>query len=218
MAIHRESERTRTRAFIDSLVRNGLIVVFTGVETVALILWLALVRDAPVVSRASAVGLGILAIGLLVEHFLTDLAVNGFGSSASGGKAIAFSASETALWAVWLVVAERVGGLVGLLVAGVVLAVLLVPQHSIEDNVLRGRGFLSDLLNLRTLGFSVIEAAGATLWLLFVLRGDLIEPFLVEVGVSAADPAVVGAGILAGALLIEHLVGVQFSRRKRSER
>jgi hypothetical protein len=213
MATHQERERTKMQAFVASITRTGLIVVFTGVEAVALVLWLAFVRDAPLVSLASAVGLGILAIGLIVEHFLTDLAVNGFRSSASSGKAITFSASETALWALWLVIAERVGGLVGLLVAGAVLAVLLVPQHSIEDNVLRGQGFFSDLINLRTLGFSIIEAAGATLWLLFVLRGDLVEPFLVEVGATTAEPAVAGAAILAVALLVEHLVGVQFSRR-----
>lgn len=213
MATYTHGEETVARRFAAAVGRYGLVVTFTAVETVALVLWLGFVRGAPIASRASAIGLGVLGVGLLAEHVLTDAAVNGLGDLTPSAKAVAFSASETVIWALWLVVAEAVGGLGGLLVAGALLTVLLVPQHTVEDNALRGRGFLSDLLNLQTLGFSVIEAAGATLWLLFVLRGDLVEPLLAEAGAASADPAVVGAGVLAAALLVEHVVGVAFSRR-----
>lgn len=198
--------------FLGLISRAILIVSFTGVETVALVVWLGFVEDAPVISRASAIGLGVLAVGLVVEHFLTDQAVNGVDLSFPVGRGVLFSTTETALWALWLLVAERFAGLEGFLVAGGVLAVLLVPQHTIEDNALRGRGLFSTLVNRRTVGFSLIEASGATVWLLFVRRGDLIAPFL-EGSVPSTDPAILGVGILAFALFIEHNIGVAFSRR-----
>lgn len=193
-------------------VRTALIAGFTVVETAALAGWLSFVRDAPTVSVAVAIGLGVLLVGLVVEHVLTDFAVNGVALSLPRAEVVVFSASETALWAVWLVVAERLGGAVGVLVAGVVLAVLLVPQHTIEDNVLRGRGLLADLADLGTAGFSLVEAVAATLWLAFVLRLAVVEPVLVgQLGAVGAD--VVGLAALAALLFVEHTMGVRFSSR-----
>lgn len=205
-----EAEAT---GIVAAVGRLALVAAFTGVETVALVAWLAVVEDAPAASRAAAVGLGVLLVGLVVEHVLTDLAVNGAGLSLPGARVFGVSVSETALWALWLVVAERVGGLEGLVLAGGVLAVLLVPQHTVEDNVLRGRGPVSWVVDFRTLGFSLVEAAGASVWLLFVTRGDLVAPWLVEFGLAGVEPAVAGVGILAGALFVEHNLGVSFSRR-----
>lgn len=223
MATHEHAERSTSRNVAWALGRFVLITLFTGVETVALGVWLFLVRDAPIASRAMAVGLGVLLVGLIAEHFLTDLAVNGSAASVPGGGAITVSLTETALWAVWLVVAERVGGLRGILVAGIVLAALLVPQHTVEDSLLRGRGLLSDLADVNTLGFSILEAAGATLWLVFVLQSDLVTPLLARVGTvevgpllvdaAALDPEFVGLALLAITLFVEHNVGVSFSRQ-----
>lgn len=219
MATPEQSTDTPSNSLFAAVNRTVLIVLFTGVETVALGLWLAFVEDAAVLSQATAIGLGILLVGLLVEHVLTDAAVRG-SFSVPGGGVVFFSATETALWALWLVIAEQIGGLVGVGVAGVVLAVLLVPQHTIEDNILRGRGLFSRLLDGGTVGFSIIEAAGATVWLAFVFEGELLVDEIVrlfeQVGIDLVlevDPALVGLGILAVALLIEHLVGVRFSRR-----
>lgn len=194
-------------------VRTVLLIAFTGVETVALVAWLAVVDGVAVGSRAAAVGLGILVVGLFVEHFLTDLAVNGIDLSFPAGKAAAFSVSEAVLWAVWLVIAESIAGPVGLLIAGAVLAVLLVPQHTIEDNGLRGRRLLSAVVDAGTAGFSVVEAAGATGWLLFVRHGDLVGPLLAEAGLADVAPTTVGVAILAFALFLEHSMGVAFSSR-----
>lgn len=213
MATHESSAGSAVSRLSSFLTRYVFIAVFTAIETAALAVWLVLVADAPAVSQAAAIGLGVLFVGLLVEHVLTDVAVNGVDLSFPVRAGIFFSATETALWALWLVIAERVAGLEGFLVAGVVLAVLLVLQHSIEDNALRGRGLFSRLLNGGTFGFSVLEAAGATAWLVFVQRPDLVEPRLAEFGFGGVDPAAVGLGILAVALFVEHAIGVAFSRR-----
>lgn len=228
MATHEHAERSTSRNVAAALGRFVLIGVFTGVETLALGVWLTFVVDAPLVSRATAIGLGVLLGGLVVEHFLTDVAVNGYDASIPGGKVLTFSVTETALWALWLVVAERVGGLEGILAAGLVLTILLVPQHTVEDSVLRGRGLLADLFDLNALGFSIVEAGGATVWLLFVLRGDLVTPLLADadalvgghlpIDVAALDPALVGLAVLAAALFVEHNIGVSFSRHGDSSR
>lgn len=210
----RTSSRTGlVGGFLATLGRLLLIGAFTGVETIALVVWLGFVRDAPVASQATAIGLGVLAVGLLVEHFFTDQAVNGPNLSFPLGKVVAFSASETVLWALWLVIADAIGGVDGLLIAGVVLAVLLVPQHTVEDSVLRGRGLLSNLVDLGTVGFSIVEAAGATAWLVLVLRGDLVEPLVASTVLMDVDPATIGVGALAVALFAEHVLGVSFSLR-----
>ena len=210
----RTSSRTGlVGGFLATLGRFVLIGAFTGVETIALVVWLGFVRDAPVASQATAIGLGVLAVGLLVEHFLTDQAVNGPNLSFPLGKVVSFSASETVLWALWLVIADAIGGVDGLLIAGVVLAVLLVPQHTVEDSVLRSRGLLSNLVDLGTVGFSIVEAAGATAWLVLVLRGDLVEPLVASTVLMDVDPATIGVGALSVALFAEHVLGVSFSLR-----
>jgi hypothetical protein len=193
--------------------RFGLVIAFTVVETVALGIWLALVEDAPTVSEATALGLGVLLAGLVLEHVLTDIAVNGFGLSASTEGLLFFSASETALWALWLLIAEQVGGLAGFAAAAVVLAVLLVPQHTIEDNALRGKALFSNLLDAGTVGFSIVESVGATVWLVFVLSPDLVAGLLAGTPLATVETEVVGLGVLALALFVEHTIGVRFSRR-----
>lgn len=189
-------------------IRVGLIAVFTAIETAALAGWLRFVRGEPLLSTAVAIGLGILVVGLFVEHILTDVAVNGLHFSFPFGSIIAFSLSETVLWAIWLQLAEVVGGLVGLGAAFAVLFVLLIPQHTIEDNVLQATDPLGDLVDLNTAGFSFIEAAGATVWLALVLR-----PGLIGGSVAGIDAALIGVAVLAVSLFVEHNIGVRFSSR-----
>lgn len=210
MATQEADSRGIALRLLDSLRLSVLLVAFTAVETVALVVWLGLVESTPG-ARAASLGLGVLFLGLLVEHYLTDLAVNGASSPFPAGRALVFSATETALWAGWLAVAERVGGVTGIAVAGVALAVLLVPQHTIEDNVLRGGGLFDRLVDLDTLGFSVVESLGASAWLLFVFEPGLVAPLLP--GGLAVDPAAVGAGLLGVSLLLEHVIATGFARR-----
>ncbi|MDS0258802.1 hypothetical protein NDI56_05270 [Haloarcula sp. S1CR25-12] len=191
-----------------------LMLAFTLVETLALGLWLTLVESAPVISATSAIGLGVLSLGLVLEHVLTDATVNGVSASVlPDGQVVGVSVSEALLWVLWLGVAERVGGVDGVLVAGGLLAVLLVPQHTVEDNVLRDVDPLQSVVDLGTVGFSVVEAAGATVWLLLVFEGGQFAGPLATVGLGGVDPAAVGLGALAVVLFIEHDIGVALARK-----
>lgn len=67
------------------------------------------------------------AVGLIVEHLLTDVAVNGINLDFPIDDIVILSASETVRWGIWLELAELVGGLVGFVLAFAVLAILLVP-------------------------------------------------------------------------------------------
>ena len=168
------------------------------------------------------IGASLLFAGLFLEGLLTHVTVNGVRRSPRSVVVAAFTASETLLWVGWLALAERIGGLLGIVVAGLALAVLLVPQHTIEDNVLRGEAAFARLFDAGTINFSVIEAAGATAWLLLVAGAIPVAPFLTVVGVTGLStalpvgvgvPELVGVAVLAASLFVEHLVGVRHALR-----
>lgn len=212
------------------LGRQSAIALFTVVEVAGLGVWLALARGIGGVDSvgpigeavpAASVGIGVLFVALFLEHLLTDATVNGLRVDAPVVAPLVFTATETALWALWLAVAEAVGGLFGVAAAGVVLLVLLVPQHTIEDNALRGRGLLSDLFNAGALGISTVEALGATVWLALLIDASLLErvgsipgvdPALAGI-VAGADPALLGLAALTVLLFVEHNLGVRFAGR-----
>ena len=167
------------------------IAIFTVVEVAALAIWLALVR-----SGSAIVGLVVLAVGFTLEHLIAYNVIHRRGllelRGAPVGQKAVVSLIETAIWAVWLVLA----GMNDIL-AAVVLAALLIVEHTLSDNVFKGRGLFSRLLDPRTIVFSLIEAAGAAIWLLLVDAGQ----------------AVIGIGILAVASFIEHVMAVALARQ-----
>lgn len=201
-----------------SLGRTIGIIVFTVIETIALGVWLALVQDAPTLSTIALIGAGILFIGLFFEALVNSIVVNGFGDFPLGAIGT-FSLTETLIWIVWLLLAEALGGLIGVGIAGVILFVLMLPQHSIEDNVLGGRPLFSNVLEVGTAVFTFVEAAGGTVWLALVFHGSdllagvgidsvpILSTFIPELG------AAIGILLLGVALLIEHEMGVQFAFR-----
>ena len=85
-----------------------------------------------------------------------------------------------------------------MLAAAFVLAVLLIFEHTFSDNVFKDRGVYSRLVDLRTVGFSIIEAAGAAVWLGFVDGGQQI----------------VGIAVLLVASFIEHTMAVNLSQKR----
>ena len=200
------------------------IVSFTLVEAIALAGWLALVRVEPLGPASELIGVSLLFGGLFLEGLLTHVTVNGVRQSPRTLIIAAFTTTETLLWVGWLALAERIGGLLGIGVAGLALAVLLVPQHTVEDNVLRGEGPLTRLFDSGTISFSVLEAAGATAWLLLVAGFVPAAPFLTAVGigvpaialpggVAPSVPELLGIALLMASLFVEHLVGVRHALR-----
>jgi len=175
------------------------VAVFTVVEVVALVIWLALVRgEAGTFQRDSIsvlTGLGILAVGITIEHLLSYNVINKRPLFKLGGlpvgKKLVVSVIETGIWAIWLILADF-----NALVAAVGLAVLLIFEHSFSDNVFKGRGIFTRLLNVRTVGFSLIEAAGAAVWLALVGAGQQIA----------------GIAALLITSLIEHTMAVNLGR------
>jgi hypothetical protein len=177
-------------------VREQLrISVFTIVEGATLVAWLALVRGQANIGLIIA-GLAVLAVGFTIEHLLAYNVIHERGlldlRGAPLGRKAVVSVIETAIWAVWLILAE-----LNAIVAAVVLAGLLIVEHTLSDNVFKSRGLFSRLIDTRTIGFSVIEAAGAAIWLALV----------------QANLAIVGIVILLVASFIEHSMAVALGRK-----
>ena len=177
------------------------IAIFTIVEGATLVIWLALVRsDAGIyqVSTGSLVaGLAVLAIGFTIEHIVAYNVIHNRGLleivGAPVGKKAVVSLIETVIWALWLVLAD-----LNAIVAALVLTGLLILEHTLSDNVFKGRDIFSKLLDVRTIGFTLIEAVGAAIWLA-----------LVEVNM-----AILGIVILVVASFIEHTLAVALARKQ----
>ena len=177
------------------------IAVFTIVEVATLVIWLALVRSDTGIYQVSissiVAGIAALAVGITIEHVLAYNVINLRGlltlRGAPVGKKAVVSVIETGIWALWLALAG-----LNAIVAAIVLAGLLIVEHTLSDNVFRDRRIFSRLLNPRTIVFSIIEAIGAAIWL----------------GLVQANLAVVGITILAVASFIEHLMAVALGQRE----
>lgn len=177
------------------------IATFTVVEVAALVIWLTLVRGEAgpfqMDSVLIAAGLAILALGITIEHLLSYNVINKRPLFKLGGlpagKKLVVSVIETGIWAIWLILSGTTP-----LVAALVLAVLLVFEHTFSDNVFKDSGVFSRLLNVRTVGFSLIEAAGAAVWLALVGAGQQIA----------------GIAVLVLTSFIEHTMAVNLGRRR----
>ena len=177
------------------------IVVFTAVEVVTLVVWLAIALVADDVLE-SIIAVIVLIVGFTVEHLITFNVIHkrplfDFRGLPVRQKAVV-SLIETGIWVVCLVLA-RMEIFEGLehIVAGVVLAGLLIIEHTVSDNVFTRKRLFERLVDKRTIGFSIIEAAGATIWLALI---DI-------------DFAVVGLVVLAAASFIEHNMAVNLALR-----
>ena len=170
--------------------------IFTIIEVATLAVWLVLARGAASIGSMIA-ALAVLVVGFTIEHILAYNVIHNRGlldlpGVPIGQKAVV-SLIESAIWALWLVLAN-----LNLILAAIVLAGLLILEHTVLDNVFKGRGLFSKLLDARTIGFSLIEAVGAAIWL------ALVE----------ANLAVVGIVILAVASFIEHTLAVALARKQ----
>ncbi len=74
-------------------------------------------------------------------------------------------------------------------------------EHTLSDNVFTGKRLFERIADRRTIGFSIIEGAGAAIWLALI---DI-------------DLALVGIAVLAAASFIEHNLAVNLALRKDDE-
>lgn len=187
---------------------------FTGVEVVALAGWLTLVTAEPLGPASEVVGLSLLFGGLLLEGLLTHVTVNGFRRSPPTVAMAGFTTTETLLWVGWLAAIRLTEGLAGVLGAGLALAVALVVRHTVADNAFRGLDPLSSLVQRATVGFGVVEAAGATAWFLVVSGAVWVPGWVVAAPTAGFSAnAVVGAALLACAVFVRHLLAVRHALR-----
>lgn len=178
------------------------IVVFTAVEVVTLVVWLILALEASD-ALFSILAVLVLIGGLTLEHLITYNVIHkrslfDFRGLPVGQKAVV-SLIETGIWVVWLVIARQdIAGGFEHVIAAVVLFGLLIIEHTISDNVFTGKKLFERLADKRTIGFSIVEAAGAAIWLV-----------LIDV-----DLAILGVIVLAIASFLEHNLAVNLALRE----
>ncbi len=178
------------------------IVVFTAVEVVTLVVWLIFALEASD-ALFSILAVLVLIGGLTLEHLITYNVIHkrslfDFRGLPVGQKAVV-SLIETGIWVVWLVIARQdIAGGFEHVIAAVVLFGLLIIEHTISDNVFTGKKLFERLADKRTIGFSIVEAAGAAIWLV-----------LIDV-----DLAIIGVILLAGASFLEHNLAVNLALRE----
>lgn len=151
------------------------IAVFTVVEVVTLAVWFALARAG---RRVAAV---VLFVGLLLEHIIQYNVAHGRElldlSRLPLRGLVLFTSIETVVWVAWLAISAAAGPAVGL----VFIIVLLVGKHAVSDNVIRGRPPFAFryFSNGSIVTASVLEGAGAQLWLANVLAGSVLQGILI---------------------------------------
>ena len=172
------------------------IAVFTIFEGVTLAIWLVLARGAANIG-SMIIALAVLVVGFTIEHIVAYNVIHNRGlfelQGAPIGKKAVVSLIESGIWALWLVLTNR-----SAILAALVLTVLLVVEHTLSDNVFKGKDIFSTLLDTRTISFSLVEALGAGIWL----------------GLVDANMAIVGLAVLLIASFIEHSLAVALARQQ----
>jgi len=179
-----------------------VIVIFTGIEIVGLVKWLALSNSTDpstvlgqaystlqlgaIFSRTGAAGFAaiILAVFLLIEHIITQVDATGrFVSGKQFVEILIFSSLESAIWLVWLELIPVNG-----LLAITFFLVALFVEHHIADNVKKGLPFLklssTRLVFTGLVILTVSEVIGAVVWvadqnlLVVLIVGSLLEHYI----------------------------------------
>lgn len=203
------------REAIRTTVRAVGVVCLTVVEVTALSVWLGLVTDADPVSLSALVGVVGLSAGMLVEALLAHVTVNGWGRAIPARAVAGLALAETALWIGWFGWVAVADGLLGVVSASLAFAALLVARHTVMDNVIRGQDPLSSLVRRATVGLAVLQATGATAWLLVVTGQVAVPEWFATVPVAGFSAnAVVGAALLAAAAFARHLLAVRHALRR----
>lgn len=184
--------------------RNSKIAIFTVVEVITLVVWLILALEAETAIQG-IIAVAVLIVGFTLEHLITYNVIHNrplfdFRGLPIGQKLVV-SLVETGIWVVWLVILQT-GALsleAGLAIASIFMFATLMIEHTLSDNVFTGRPLFSRLLEPRTIGFTMVETAGAGIWFLFQDQGF----------------AVIGIVILFAASFAEHILAVRLSHDER---
>ncbi len=177
------------------------IVLQTIFEAAGLIVWLALIMSAIGVIAdggglfefAKYLGLSVLVLflGFELEHLVAYYFL--VSSKLPVGRLTVLSISETIIWIAWFYISSGFAHAVGF----VFLTVTMFVQHSLELRVFKGLPILdfdefSFFFNSRVALHTLIESAGAQIWLALVFTGS-------------ATLGVVGAVVLVVTLAVEHV-------------
>ena len=182
---------------------NPRILIFSAVEVVALVIWLVLALQVDNILS------GILAVvvligGFTLEHLITYNVIHNrplFNfSGIPVGQKFVVSIIETILWVIWLVIinSTTLDTNLNIVLATGFLFLTLLLEHTISDNVFTHRGLFSRLFDRRVVGFTIIEAVGAGIWVFYALQTDY---------------GFIGIIILAIASVAEHYFAVNLSQR-----
>ena len=172
--------------------------IFTAVEVITLVVWLVLALSEDIIFNILAVIT--LIGGFTLEHFIAYNVINkrdffNFNGIPKQQKLVV-SIIETGIWVLWLIIALQVDHIL----AFAILAGLLIIEHTISDNVFRGKPLFGVLADKHTIGFSIIEGGGAGLWLVLNQTRD-------------STLAIIGIVILVVGSFSEHVLSVRLARR-----
>lgn len=179
---------------------NWRVAVFTAIEDIALVSWLALVR-----AGNRVLGVLTLPVGFFLEHVVAYNVKRGtslFSFNVPKGKILLNAVLETGVWVTWLtlwpIYSFSVLGTGVPLVASLFLYPALVVEHSLTDNIFHNRPLTSNLVNNKVLRFSFVEWLGATLWL----------------GLVGAGLPLLGIVALVAAQQVEHEMAIKIGQQK----
>ncbi|MEE9238868.1 MAG: hypothetical protein V3U58_04825 [Thermodesulfobacteriota bacterium] len=141
------------------------VILWTGflIERITVVLWVRTVYRPAEGLASPATSPGVIVLGL-----------------------IAITLPELVIWAVWLALADGMG----YLLAGGVLAVLMLAEHSFELGLVKRVSPLSFVTNPATLFFTAMEVFPPLAWLYFVRN----------------EQVVLGGAVLLIGLAIEHII------------
>lgn len=145
-----------------NLQRTLGIVLFSIIEVAGLAGWLVLADAGQVV-----VGILVLALGLIVEHIVTDNLLHkrplyNLGSLPFG-QIVAFSTLETGIWAVWL----ALWGIHPVLATAFLFSALVV-EHTVSKNVHERRGLFDKIVEIAVVPHTIVETIACDGWLILV--------------------------------------------------
>lgn len=129
--------------------KNLGIVIFTIIETFAVVVWRVFVMQA-----RQVFGIIVLLVGFIAEHFKAYQTL--VGPNAPKKRLFGMSGTETIIWIVHLIV-FNFNPLLGISF----FTVSMFFQHSVELNIFRGKSLFENIFKPEIIGFTLIESAGA---------------------------------------------------------